>query len=807
MRSKILKIIILLLICAFQTVQNTNSEYFDKETSLNNTFQAGCWSNPSIPVLTNPLNDALTNSGNITFTWSSTTFSCPETTPLYYFEIANDNQFNDIIGNGGWGTQLIYNFDNMPQGEYWWRVKVKDSPSTDAHFNESAIYHLIIDRTAPAAKLVISDNSWLKEIGERIDYSNFLTSGAVQTLTQDDIADPIKTIVPYDGSDMTMIGNSSDPGNYLWNNRLMTTFSADVKTLSLYYNFFSRDFGIYDNPGFYIRLNGHEIYRKNSLDGDGVQAENTDWQRFDYDLSDKTGELNLIIYSGNTQGTTTQSWTYIDKITTNYVIANDHAVFAVSGTDSELGIDKCYWKIDSGSWSDSSGFQITDNGLYHIYYYCVDNAGNHSPDYLVKGLIDTEKPDNINDLTFYNITENSVALTWKASGNNGMTGQASRYDIRYQKNCSDINNYNFETAYSIPNISAPQNSNTDEYLDVTGLDKNTDYCFGIKAADQSPNWSDLSNIITVQTLNNADDVNEHDVIINEIMWMGTAAGTDDNYVEFRNTTDRLIDLSGFNLKKYDGSTMIDSGINFTGISIPSHGYLLIVQRNLTDSHLKDDLTAIIQPGLQLLSNPSDPSNSSLYLELIDSDGRTIDEAWNINDTTKEGFYSLANNQYYSMERIATVSDGTDALSWYTCIDKNSSADFFDSTEDVRGTPGAVNRSENEPIITTGPEATINMSEDKKTLSFTVKNISEFVLLSYELTYDTEKGRQGIIGNTDLYRQNEFVRNNIVLGTCSTSKNCTYYLSVTDIRLRVILVDQDENKKEFIVFFRLSDRSS
>ena len=49
---------------------------------------------------------------------------------------------------------------------------------------------------------------------------------------------------------------------------------------------------------------------------------------------------------------------------------------------------------------------------------------------------------------------NTVTLTWTASGDDGDTGQASEYDIRYAT--FPINEENFSTATAIVNPPAPQ---------------------------------------------------------------------------------------------------------------------------------------------------------------------------------------------------------------------------------------------------------------------------------------------------------------------------------------------------------------
>lgn len=96
-----------------------------------------------------------------------------------------------------------------------------------------------------------------------------------------------------------------------------------------------------------------------------------------------------------------------------------------------------------------------------------------------------------------NSTPNSVVLTWTAPGDNGGRGKASLYDIRYLTNPLTIANWS--GAICVYGELKPKSAGSAEWFRVTGLEPSTAYYFAIKTADEIPNWSAQSNIITKAT--------------------------------------------------------------------------------------------------------------------------------------------------------------------------------------------------------------------------------------------------------------------------------------------------------------------
>ena len=113
--------------------------------------------------------------------------------------------------------------------------------------------------------------------------------------------------------------------------------------------------------------------------------------------------------------------------------------------------------------------------------------------------VETDAPAAIANLLVVLPTETSLSLIWTAPGDDGTTGTASEYDIRYST--STINGSNWDAATQITGEPSPSPAGTPETLTVENLSAATTYYFAIKTADEVPNWSDLSNIASGLTEN------------------------------------------------------------------------------------------------------------------------------------------------------------------------------------------------------------------------------------------------------------------------------------------------------------------
>jgi fibronectin type 3 domain-containing protein len=84
-----------------------------------------------------------------------------------------------------------------------------------------------------------------------------------------------------------------------------------------------------------------------------------------------------------------------------------------------------------------------------------------------------------------------VDLTWTAPGDDGTTGQASKYIIKYST--SEITDANWDLAITVGSLPSPKSAGAQESFTVTGLTQGQLYYFAIKTQDEIPNISNISN--------------------------------------------------------------------------------------------------------------------------------------------------------------------------------------------------------------------------------------------------------------------------------------------------------------------------
>src|SRR3990167_2221761 len=111
---------------------------------------------------------------------------------------------------------------------------------------------------------------------------------------------------------------------------------------------------------------------------------------------------------------------------------------------------------------------------------------------------DTTAPAAVSDLALSSPSNSAMTVSWTAPGDDGSTGTATSYDVRYST--SAITSDNFSSATAVIGEPAPSVAGSSESMSVTGLSANTTYYFAIKTSDEVPNTSAISNFPSGTTL-------------------------------------------------------------------------------------------------------------------------------------------------------------------------------------------------------------------------------------------------------------------------------------------------------------------
>ncbi|MBU0569959.1 signal peptidase I [Patescibacteria group bacterium] len=172
------------------------------------------------------------------------------------------------------------------------------------------------------------------------------------------------------------------------------------------------------------------------------------------------------------------------------------------------------------------------------------------------------------------------------------------------------------------------------------------------------------------------EVGPGDVVINEIMWMGsTRVGINDEWLELRNMTANPIDISGW---KIEGALSGLGSFEITSGLIPANGLFLISNFDETTSAIN------IAPDLVDVSLQLDNDDAQYILR--DDLGNIMDTADDGSEVPLAGINGTGGIPDKSMERNINPGDGTLLTNWHDA----SMAINFDADVTDFGTPSSVN---------------------------------------------------------------------------------------------------------------------
>ena len=198
--------------------------------------------------------------------------------------------------------------------------------------------------------------------------------------------------------------------------------------------------------------------------------------------------------------------------------------------------------IDGGLWDMGEAMVILITGTGHRNAHSYNGDDLLAPLLHIEYATDVTAPAAVANLATGAVTGSSIDLSWTAPGDDGATGTATTYDVRYST--STITAGNWGSASQASGEPFPQVAGSSESFTVTGLSASTLYYFAIKTSDEIPNESTISNVpngttaasggVTYQEGDGKGSVSEgHDAKIQE----GSPTSN------FGSTTDMVIDAS------------------------------------------------------------------------------------------------------------------------------------------------------------------------------------------------------------------------------------------------------------------------
>lgn len=261
-----------------------------------------------------------------------------------------------------------------------------------------------------------------------------------------------------------------------------------------------------------------------------------------------------------------------------------------------------------------------------------------------------------------------------------------------------------------------------------------------------------------------------DVVINEVQWMGSSVGADDEWIELYNTTGSDIDLAGWTITDVDtgGDLVISSGTILAG------GFFLISHYDVGASSALTIVPGAVIPTIDI-------ADSCTPIDLIPAGEVTPMDSMGC-DTTNYFAGEFATNK--ALERTQTIADGLVVTSWQTSVGfANLDAAEFGSTV---ATPGYANDatapSAIAAVVNDGLASDIQFTSDGANAS---GNWSDFVdadtaVTAYSIGLGTTPTNDDVVSFPVNPFTTPFTATSETFTGLALTENQTYYLLVQPI---------------------------
>ncbi len=202
------------------------------------------------------------------------------------------------------------------------------------------------------------------------------------------------------------------------------------------------------------------------------------------------GNLSTIYYDDRNVGSLNCE-TFVSNSTDGGATWTDFRVSDVSFTPSPIP------GLAGGYFGDYLGITALNGKVYPCW---TDNRDGRAMAYVSPFILEQDSipPAPVTDLSAGAPASNAIALQWTAHGDDGDSGRAAAYDIRYA--LAPIDSAGFAAATPVSNRLVPQLFGATETFTVRGLNFNTTYYFAVKVVDEQGNASAVSNSPSATTL-------------------------------------------------------------------------------------------------------------------------------------------------------------------------------------------------------------------------------------------------------------------------------------------------------------------
>ncbi len=251
-----------------------------------------------------------------------------------------------------------------------------------------------------------------------------------------------------------------------------------------------------------------------------------------------------------------------------------------------------------------------------------------------------------------------------------------------------------------------------------------------------------------------------DVVINEIMWMGSTTSASDEWIELRNTTNAPIDLSGWQLTHAatsSGTLTIPSGK-----TIAANGLFLI------SNFAQTDPLSVLNVAPDWVTTSVALSNTCSSIDLMDSLNVVFDS---MGCASGSNYFAGTNTTVKAaMERNFVLASGTLSTSWHTSVgfvnlDAAAAPNNF-------ATPKFVNDSTAPVAGAVQDDGAFTASTSQLPASWSGFSDAESGIISYQAGVGTAVGANDVVALTDMGSALSHTFTGLTL-----TENTTYYVNV------------------------------